>query len=74
MSPAIATSSPGRRVRGGEQMVLTILIGGVGNHTGAWRRPGSRVEEKYGLSLFRDLAGWSEATPRRTHTTARRAA
>jgi FMN-dependent oxidoreductase (nitrilotriacetate monooxygenase family) len=42
-------------------MVLAILIGGVGNHAGAWRRPGSRVEEKYGLSLFRDLAGWSEA-------------
>ncbi len=53
--------APGQRVRGGEQLVLAVLIGGVGNHIGAWRRPGSRIEEKYSLSLFKDLAGWAEA-------------
>lgn len=61
MSSTNATAAPGRRVRDGEQMVLAVLIGGVGNHAGAWRRPGSRVEEKYSLSLFKDLAGWAEA-------------
>jgi FMN-dependent oxidoreductase (nitrilotriacetate monooxygenase family) len=61
MSSASTSPAQGHRVRGGEQLVLAILIGGVGNHTGAWRRPGSRVEEKYSLSLFRDLAGWAEA-------------
>jgi FMN-dependent oxidoreductase (nitrilotriacetate monooxygenase family) len=44
-----------------DQLVLAILIGGVGNHIGAWRRPQSRVEEKYSLSLFKDLVGWAEA-------------
>jgi FMN-dependent oxidoreductase (nitrilotriacetate monooxygenase family) len=44
-----------------DQLVLAILIGGVGNHIGAWRRPESRVEEKYGLSLFTDLVTWAEA-------------
>ncbi len=43
-----------------DQLVLGILIGGVGNHVGAWRRPGSRIEEKYSLSLFSDLARWAE--------------
>jgi N-acetyl-S-(2-succino)cysteine monooxygenase len=44
-----------------DEMVLAVLIGGVGNHIGAWRRPTSRVEEKYGLSLFKDVVGWAEA-------------
>ncbi|MDA0171462.1 LLM class flavin-dependent oxidoreductase [Solirubrobacter taibaiensis] len=44
-----------------DQLILSILIGGVGNHIGAWRRPNSRVEEKYSLSLFQDLIGWAEA-------------
>jgi FMN-dependent oxidoreductase (nitrilotriacetate monooxygenase family) len=44
-----------------DQLVLAVLIGGVGNHIGAWRRPGSRVEEKYSLSLFKDVVGWAEA-------------
>lgn len=48
------------RVSRGEQMVLATLIGGVGNHAGAWRRPNSRVEQKYSLDLFRDLVGWAE--------------
>ncbi|MFT4286172.1 LLM class flavin-dependent oxidoreductase [Nocardioides sp.] len=51
---------PGRRVASGEQLVLATLIGGVGNHAGAWRRENSRVEEKYGLSLFKDVVGWAE--------------
>ena len=55
-----STGTPGRRVAQGEQLVLATLIGGVGNHAGAWRRPGSRVEEKYSLSLFRDIVGWAE--------------
>lgn len=55
-----STGTPGRRVAHGEQLVLATLIGGVGNHAGAWRRPGSRVEEKYSLSLFRDIVGWAE--------------
>jgi FMN-dependent oxidoreductase (nitrilotriacetate monooxygenase family) len=42
------------------QMNLGILIGGVGNHQGAWRRPNSRVEEVASLSLFADLAAWAE--------------
>ncbi|WOQ16118.1 NtaA/DmoA family FMN-dependent monooxygenase [Raineyella sp. W15-4] len=54
------TGVPGQRVAHGEQLVLATLIGGVGNHAGAWRRPGSRVEEKYNLSLFRDIVGWAE--------------
>ncbi|HEY1919829.1 MAG TPA: LLM class flavin-dependent oxidoreductase [Streptosporangiaceae bacterium] len=41
-------------------MNLAILIGGVGNHMGAWRRPNSRVEEITSLSLFADLASWAE--------------
>jgi FMN-dependent oxidoreductase (nitrilotriacetate monooxygenase family) len=45
-----------------DQLVLATLIGGVGNHIGAWRRPGSRVEEKYSLSLFKDVVGWAEAS------------
>lgn len=62
MSSALPGSTrPGQRVRGGEQLVLATLIGGVGNHVGAWRRPGSRIEEKYSLSLFADLARWAEA-------------
>ncbi len=52
--------TPGPRVAGGKQLVLATLIGGVGNHAGAWRRPNSRVEEKYSLSLFRDVVGWAE--------------
>lgn len=54
-------STSGRRVADGEQMVLATLIGGVGNHAGAWRRSNSRVEEKYSLDLFRDVVGWAEA-------------
>lgn len=42
------------------QMVLGLLIGGVGNHQGAWRRPGSRVEETYSLRLFADIARAAE--------------
>ena len=38
--------TPGHRVRDGEQLVLATLIGGVGNHVGAWRRPGSRIVER----------------------------
>jgi len=49
------------RVARGEQLVLATLIGGVGNHAGAWRRPNSRVEEKYDLRLFADLVGRAEA-------------
>jgi FMN-dependent oxidoreductase (nitrilotriacetate monooxygenase family) len=41
-------------------MNLAVLIGGVGNHQGAWRRPNSRVEEVTSLSLFADLARWAE--------------
>lgn len=55
------TTRPGPRVARGEQLVLATLIGGVGNHAGAWRRPNSRVEEKYQLSLFADIVGWAEA-------------
>ena len=44
-----------------DQLVLAVLIGGVGNHIGAWRRPESRVEEKYSLDLFKDVVGWAEA-------------
>ncbi|MEU6700751.1 NtaA/DmoA family FMN-dependent monooxygenase [Pseudonocardia sp. NPDC046786] len=55
-------TSPGDdRVARGEQLVLATLIGGVGNHAGAWRRPNSRVEEKYDLRLFADLVGRAEA-------------
>ncbi|WP_281689745.1 LLM class flavin-dependent oxidoreductase [Pseudonocardia thermophila] len=43
------------------RMRLGMLIGGVGNHQGAWRRPESRVEEITSLSLFTDLAHWAEA-------------
>ncbi|MDL9937290.1 NtaA/DmoA family FMN-dependent monooxygenase [Gordonia sp. ABSL1-1] len=50
----------GQRVAQGEQLVLATLIGGVGNHAGAWRRPNSRVEEKYDLALFRDVVTWAE--------------
>lgn len=41
-------------------MNLAVLIGTVGNHQGAWRRPTSRVEEIHSLSLFTDLAKWAE--------------
>jgi FMN-dependent oxidoreductase (nitrilotriacetate monooxygenase family) len=41
-------------------MHLCMFIGSSGNHQGAWRRPGSRVEEIMSLSLFSDVAGWAE--------------
>ncbi|WP_252174503.1 LLM class flavin-dependent oxidoreductase [Rhodococcus pyridinivorans] len=37
-----------------------MLIGSVGNHQGAWRRPTSRVEESNDLSLFADIAQAAE--------------
>lgn len=48
------------------QLVLGMLIGGVGNHQGAWRRPGSRAEETYDLSLLGDIARAAERA--RIHT------
>ncbi|NCL73618.1 NtaA/DmoA family FMN-dependent monooxygenase [Rhodococcus sp. YH1] len=47
-------SEPTRR------MILGMLIGGVGNHQGAWRRPTSRAEETYDLSLLGDIARAAE--------------
>jgi len=61
MSISEQSFEPGQRVASGEQMVLGTLIGTVGNHAGAWRRPGSRVEEISSLSLFKDVVQWAEA-------------
>lgn len=49
-----------------QQMILGMLIGSVGNHQGAWRRPGSRVEDSHDLSLFTDIARAAERA--RIHT------
>ncbi|WP_168701982.1 NtaA/DmoA family FMN-dependent monooxygenase [Gordonia paraffinivorans] len=57
----MTSSHQGTRVASGEQLVLATLIGGVGNHVGAWRRLNSRVEEKYDLSLFTDVVRWAES-------------
>lgn len=42
------------------KLVLGALINGAGSHHGAWRRPDSRVEEAYSLSLYADQARWAE--------------
>ncbi|WP_019136513.1 LLM class flavin-dependent oxidoreductase [Cellulomonas massiliensis] len=44
-----------------DQLHLGLLVGGVGNHAGAWRRPGSRVEDVTSLRLFAELAQRAEA-------------
>lgn len=41
-------------------LVLGALINGAGSHHGAWRRPDSRVEEAYSLSLYADQARWAQ--------------
>jgi len=43
------------------KMVLGLLLNGVGIHQAGWRRPGSRVEEAYSLSLYRDAVAKAEA-------------
>lgn len=43
------------------KMILGLLLNGVGIHQAAWRMPGSRVEEAYSLSLYRDAALAAEA-------------
>ena len=43
------------------QMILGMLVNGVGQHQAAWRLPDSRVEDAYSLSLYADAARLAEA-------------
>ena len=42
------------------RMHLVCLVGGVGHHQDAWRRPNGRAEEIASLSLYGDLAALAE--------------
>ncbi|MGW7530573.1 hypothetical protein ACWGJ5_46140, partial [Streptomyces sp. NPDC054783] len=41
-------------------MHLFSLIGGVGHHQGAWRRPGSRAEGATSLDYYGEIAVLAE--------------
>jgi len=43
------------------QMILGLLVNGVGQHQAAWRLPDSRAEDAYSLSLYADAAKLAEA-------------
>ena len=45
---------------GKRKMILGLLLNGVGLHQASWRRPGSRVEEAFSLSLYRDAVQLAE--------------
>ena len=43
-----------------QKMILGLMLNGVGMHQASWRMAGSRVEEAYSLSLYRDAARLAE--------------
>ena len=45
---------------GQRKMILGLLLNGVGLHQASWRRPSSRVEEAFSLSLCRDAVDPAE--------------
>ncbi|WP_028035035.1 NtaA/DmoA family FMN-dependent monooxygenase [Chelativorans sp. J32] len=42
------------------KMILGLMLNGVGMHQASWRKPDSRVEEAYSLSLYRDAVRLAE--------------